>query len=550
MRRTYCIGVLIGCILIGCTPTQVASVPTATLQGPVVPTRAPTTTLSATDTSEPTNTPVPTDTPTDTVVPSEEPSNTPTNTASPEPSETQTERPSDTPQAPDTAEPTETSEPTNTSQTNDTPTATNTPATAFTPSATAVGGSRYANSTALLPFSIESAASAFNTISSTVDANAPLHLYSYTGVVGEVLNITMRSTSGDLDPFLLMIDPKGRELVRNDDESSDSLNASIRGFRLPESGSYVIVASRFGQQFGFTAGDFDLSITKIGATETSFGLFSQQIAYGTEVSGTINDDSPGFLYTFRGNSGDTISIQMTATSGDLDTRLILTDNLGNTLVSNDDDLLNLTIDALIHSYVLPESGYYSVIATRYSGAPNSGDFQLTVTLDEAGTPGEIHPIYAVLNPENSRTLRADGQYFSNFSAGDSADEDKNELRTDTLLTFFLPPLPEDTQLETATFDLAPCYESGSGFSVLGTLTIYNDNYGLLSERRDFTRPAAGARILAEVDQCGTLDVTEVVRGAYADGTDLQIRLTFRSAISNGQGDEILFTPRLLLTPGE
>jgi hypothetical protein len=408
----------------------------------------------------------------------------------------------------------------------------------------------YADSTALVPVTIDSAVTAFNSISGTLDDVTPLRLYAYTGLAGEILNIAMRSTSGDLDPFLLVVDPKGRELVRNDDESSESLNAVIRGFRLPESGNYIVVASRYGQQYGFTQGEFDLSITKVSDTESQFGLFSQPVAYGTEITGTINDAVPGLLYTFRGNTGDLISVQMLATTGDLDTRLILTDNLGSTLVANDDDLLNLTIDALIHEYILPRSGYYSIVATRYTGAANSGDFQLSVTLDEPGTPGSLHDLYAVLDPENSRTLRADGQYFSNFSAGDSADEDKNELRTDTLLTFFLPPLPDGTDLETATFDLTPCYESGSGFSVLGTLTIYNDNYGSLSERRDFTRPASGARILAEMDQCDPLDVTEVVRSAYSSGSALQIRLTFRSSISNGQGDEILFSPRLRLTLGE
>jgi hypothetical protein len=469
-------------------------------------------------------------------------------TATPEPSETPS--PTATPQPSDTAQPTDTPESGDTPQATDTHTPTETPEVILTPSATPDGSNRYANSTALIPVSIDAAASAFNSLSSTIDTSAPLRLYTYTGVQGEVLNINMSSTSGDLDPFLLVIDPKGRELVRNDDESAESLNASVRGFTLPESGTYVIVTSRFGAQFGFSAGDFDLSITKTATTETPFGVFSEALAYGRQITDTINDDTPGHVYTFRGNSGDTVSIQMSTTSGDLDPRLILTDNLGNTLASNDDDLLNLTTNSFIQNYILPASGYYSIVATRYGGASNSGDFELTIILEEPGTPGEIHPLYAVLDPENSRTLRADGQYFSNYSAGDSADEDKNELRTDTLLTFFLPPLPEGTQLESATLDLTPCYESGSGFAVLGSLTIYYDNYGSLSQFRDFSRPTAGARIMAEVDQCSPVDVTDTVLADYASGSNLQLRLTFRSAISNGQGDEVLFTPRLLLSLGE
>jgi hypothetical protein len=242
---------------------------------------------------------------------------------------------------------------------------------------------------------------------------------------------------------------------------------------------------------------------------------------------------------------------MTATAGNLDTRVSLMDNMGNTLAFNDDDLLNVSINSLIHNYILPESGYYSVLAFHYTGAPNSGDFSLNVTLEEPTVLGENRPIMAVLNPENSRTVRADGQFFGNFSAGDSLNEEEAEFRTESLLTFYLPPLPEGTQLQNATFELAPCYETGDGFEALGTLTVYNDNYGSLNQSRDFTRPAAGARILATLEQCDALDLTDLVREVYTTGnSSLQLRLSFRSPDSNGQGDEVLFTPRLLLTPGE
>jgi hypothetical protein len=549
LHRSLIFGLLVGIFIFGCTqtPTEVASAPTDTPQGPVVPTRAPTLTASITHT--PTDTPVP---PTDTLTPTEAPSDTPSNTPtfthtstvlpSDTPSQTSTQIPSDTPSNTPTAQATQIQQPTNTPASSDT-TAT------FTAPATPGSENQFTDSTAFLPVSLESPISAFSPISGTIDNDHPAKLYTYEGLEDEVLNIAMQSTGGNLDPFLLVIDPKGRELARNDDESTESLDASIRGLRLPESGTYVIAASRYGQQFGSSSGDFELRVSKASSSETPFGLFSQLLAYDVDATNTIDDDTPVYAYTFRGNEGDTISIQMSATSGDLDSRLTLTDNLGNTLISNDDDLVNLIIDSYIQDYVLPASGYYTIVATRYGGAPNSGDFRLTVTLEEPGTLDAIHPIVAVLDPENSRTLRADGQFFSNFSAGDSVDADKNELRTETLLTFFLPPLPEGTTLESAEFDLSPCYESGSGFNVLGNLTIYHDNYGALTQSRDFTRPAAGSRILTEMGACEMLDVTDVVREIYASGNDtLQLRLTFRNTTSNGQGDEVLFTPHLILNP--
>lgn len=561
--------------------------PTATLQGPTVPTRAPTSTANSGD-ATPTENPNPntdvtesaatattpaTETATETQpptatnapvteqasVPTASATTAPTNTEPPMPTDTAASTETDTPTPTETTPPTntavpptETLAPTETSLPTRTPLPTNPPTVEPTTTRTTVQpvANRYVDSTALMPVGVEAPLTAFSSVTGTIDNEHPARLYTYSGVGGEVINVSMQSVSGSLDPFLLIIDPKGRELVRNDDDGTDSYDAAVRGFRLPESGTYIIVASRYAQQYGFSTGDFELRVTKAPGSETPFGLFTQPIAYGVEVTGTIDDNQPPILYTFRGTAGDTVSIHMVATSGDLDTRIALTDNLGNVLAFNDDDMVNLSINAYIENYILPASGYYTIIASHYTAAANSGDYTLLVRLEAAGERGAIHPIYAPINSENSRTLRADGQPFSNFSAGDSLDSNNAELRTDTLLTFFLPPLPENTSLQNAIFSIGPCYEAGGGFSTLGTLTVYQDSYGWFTQSRDFTRPVSGARILTEMDQCDSLDVTELVSSLYASGeTSLQIRLSFRDSATNGQDDTVLFTPRLLITPG-
>lgn len=591
LRRTSLLFVLVCCLVFGCTPTatQVAIAPTDTLPGAVVPTRAPTMSAETTDiaalpsetpteaaaSAEPSNTHspvtqlanVPTDAPTHTVVPpTDSPTDEPTDTAAP-PTDAPTDEPSATP--PPTSKPTEATAPTDTptdSPTNtptdaptdtpvptDTPqpthTPTDTPAPTNTPAPTAASdnSSRYTDSTAFLPVSLEAEIAAFSAVTGTVDDANPARLYVYQGVAGEVLNIAMHSTNDSLDPSLLVIDPKGRELVRNEDESNDSFDAAINGFQIAESGAYVIVATRYGQQFGFSSGGFELTVTKGSGSTIPSGTFSRVIAYNSETTGSITHELASHVYSFRGSRGDVVSIQMTAESGDLDARLFLTDNLGNTLAYNDDDLVNLSINSLIQNFILPASGYYSIIASHYLGAPNSGDFRLSLTLEESGVRDRL---LAVLNLENSRTLRADGQYFSNYSAGDSLGEDGSEYRTEALLTFFLPPLPEDTSLSSAVLELAPCYETGNGFAALGALTIYADSYGLLNQNRDFTRPTGGSQILTEARGCDSLDITDMTRNAYSGDSQIQLRISFRDTTANRQGDEILFTPRLVLNLSE
>src|SRR4029078_13565139 len=97
------------------------------------------------------------------------------------------------------------------------------------------------------------------------------------------------------------------------------------------------------------------------------------------VNGALNDENPQQVYTFRGAAGDVISIQMTQNSGNLDPNLTLTNNLGMQLVFNEDNLRLNTYDSDIQSYVLPHTGYYSIVAGRYSGSDNSGNYRLKLT---------------------------------------------------------------------------------------------------------------------------------------------------------------------------
>jgi hypothetical protein len=95
--------------------------------------------------------------------------------------------------------------------------------------------------------------------------------------------------------------------------------------------------------------------------------------------------------------------------------------------------------------------------------------------------------------------------------------------------------------------MLPCRESGDGFAALGEMTIYADNYGRLGDGRNLTRPFPGARVVHIHLTCDPIDVTELVQEAYTSGQQVvQFRLVFRDSSANGQGDEVLITPRLRL----
>jgi len=85
---------------------------------------------------------------------------------------------------------------------------------------------------------------------------------------------------------------------------------------------------------------------------------------GDAVTGAITSDSKFQLYTFQGEAGDVVTINMTATVGTLDTTLFLIDPNGIQIAQNDDATRDTT-DSLIDEFTLPETGQYIIIASHY-----------------------------------------------------------------------------------------------------------------------------------------------------------------------------------------
>ena len=525
-------------IFAGCTSSATVQ---PTLRGPIVPTRVMPT---ATQTAAQTNTPLPTSTPTDTATlaftptftstPTAIPSNTPAFTAT-----VATSTPSDT------ATPTQSATvppatPSQTTVPSDTPTSTLIPSLVPTPGQVVL----YRNSTALEPSILTGSVTLDTPISNSIDDAHPAVLFTYAGTAGSMIDISMTKQSGDLDAYLLVLDPKGREMARDDEFSTNNHDAGIRALPLPETGTYVIVATRYGQEFGESAGDFDLAVSATPNGETAVGTFSQATGYNSLLSGSLDSSTSEQVYTFRAVARDVVTIQMTKTSGNLDPNLVLTNNLGTTIVANDDNLLTGTLDAAIQSYIIPRNGYYAIIAGHFTGEDNSGGYRLKLARDSQNATG----IDATVNTINSSTINDAGKLYTNYSIGDEIDDNNEEHTFQTLLTFRLPPIGAQQNVQSAIFQMQPCYQRGGGFASLGTMTIYQDNYGKIDQSNDRTHPLPGARVLSNQSSCEPLDLTSMVQEAYANGTsDIQLRLIFRNHADNGVEDEVLITPNLRIT---
>jgi len=326
-NRTSLIGLILLIVLSACDTSQDA---TATLRGASVPTRIPT----DTPTTTPSNTPTPTATLTPTLT------NTPTATATFTPSNT--------------------------------PTPTNSPTVTITPSPTAP--------------SEEIDAQARFVAEGTIDDETPRAYYFFEASRGDLVNIEMNTTDGFLDPLLYLVDANGQLMETNDDAAPGVRDAAIQGFQIPESGTYIVIATRFREEEGPTSGDFTLSYSRALADDVDpeSGIILTRLEYGQSIEGVINEDHPFVPYVFSAEAGDVVTIRMTTTGNTLDPYLVLVNRNTRQVVSENDDAPESEngIDALIQTITLDRDGDYIILATRYLGADGTSTGDFTVELLE------------------------------------------------------------------------------------------------------------------------------------------------------------------------
>jgi thiol-disulfide isomerase/thioredoxin len=86
------------------------------------------------------------------------------------------------------------------------------------------------------------------------------HAYSFKGLAGDKITITMENSADDLEPYLVLLDPNGERLTETTEYFYD-LQAIIEDFTLPADGTYLVVATRFLEADGLSAGKYRLRIT-------------------------------------------------------------------------------------------------------------------------------------------------------------------------------------------------------------------------------------------------------------------------------------------------
>ena len=179
--------------------------------------------------------------------------------------------------------------------------------------------------------------------------------------------------SRDLDSWLAVLDPDGRELASDDDGLGE--RDSAVNFRAATAGRYTLVASSFGEEL--RVGAYDLSLAEETGDFPDAGK-SVAIRPGETTAGRLESgDAVGTRgledrWTFEGRAGDVVRLD--AASADFDAYLVL--KLDAMAVdSNDDGGEDRNARVLA---VLPATGRYTAVVSSFSEARGGGRYTLAL----------------------------------------------------------------------------------------------------------------------------------------------------------------------------
>ncbi|MCB9451221.1 MAG: LysM peptidoglycan-binding domain-containing protein [Anaerolineaceae bacterium] len=98
-----------------------------------------------------------------------------------------------------------------------------------------------------------------------INDNQPFLQFVFEGRAGDVVEIMMEATSGDLEPLLGLFDSNGELLVT----AGDGTDFARLTWTLAADEEYIIAATRIGVEDGVTSGEFRLSLVSLGVPEAT-----------------------------------------------------------------------------------------------------------------------------------------------------------------------------------------------------------------------------------------------------------------------------------------
>jgi hypothetical protein len=196
--------------------------------------------------------------------------------------------------------------------------------------------------------------------------------YTFSAQINDRFLFRIARTSGNLDPYFLIIDPLGNTLCSTY-TYQDTATADCTANR---AGIHTLRVRDSNGQNGTNIGNYSFYAQKVNAVSNA-----KSISFGTPMNGSIVDIIQSNTYTFSAKQNDQIRLQIVRNTGDLDPYFYVYNSQGSTL----NNCSNYTYaDYAYRNCTINADGTYSIM-TGDGSIDGTGTY--TLRLQRYNAPG-------------------------------------------------------------------------------------------------------------------------------------------------------------------
>ncbi len=247
-----------------------------------------------------------------------------------------------------------------------------------------------------------------------------------------------------------------------------------------------------------------------------------------QVTGTLTDMKWANFWDFDVNAGESVTITMKGTSGGLDSFLVLLDANNHILAYDDDNAGGR--DAVLRNIKLPQSGTYTIAATRYQQAQGytSGDYTLTIDYGQTNAPAPA-PTTVNQPPQGSGTVTV--------SAGQATSLQQNPSLDSVIDAAFSDSPTPDVQTRNATVQRSQAYSWDATWCAKDAATL-NKNLPNITVKFAVSETPVDAKLVTQsqphnINGLSCVDYYVVLSDWAAGTVSLTKTLTLKDATFDG-----------------
>lgn len=218
-------------------------------------------------------------------------------------------------------------------------------------------------------------------------------LFLFTASEGDVATLTMRQAEGSiLDPYLVLIAPGG-EVVATDDDSGGNFAAQLSNVELPETGTYLVLASSFEFIDPYVVPDtldqplpytilLEGNITASSTPPDEIEIERTEAQLNGQITDTVDEETPVQIYQFEVPTVGSLSAEIVA--DDFQTTLHLFDPFGSRIAIDYTTLQNVLLeDPGMYTLLVSDVAFYT-LGTEQAGIAAmvefvGGDYVLNIS---------------------------------------------------------------------------------------------------------------------------------------------------------------------------